>query len=216
MSLISRVRRERLTYLDRSALEDLALRVQELEAAGRPGDIVEAGCALGGSAIVLASEKRRERTLRVYDVFGMIPPPSERDGDDVHQRYDVITAGRSEGIGGDRYYGYVDDLRGEVERNFGSHGFAVGHHNVRLHPGLFEEALYPPGPVALAHVDCDWYASVTTCLERIVPHLVPGGVLVVDDYDHWSGAQDAVDDFFRGRPGFRFERRSRLHVVRDL
>ena len=215
MTLIEQVRDERLTYLDEQALTDLARRVREAEAADRPGDIVEAGCALGGSAIVLAAEKDRARALRVYDVFGLIPPPSPRDGEDVQRRYEVITSGRSTGIGGDRYYGYEDDLLCTVRANFARHGLAPDTWNVHLHPGLFDQSLHPPGGVALAHIDCDWYESVTTCLERIVPRLVPGGVLVIDDYEHWSGARAAVDDFFAGRPGFRFEQWSRLHIVRQ-
>ena len=52
--------------------------------------------------------------MKVYDVFGMIPPPGERDGADVHQRYATIAAGASKGIGGETYYGYRDDLLAEV------------------------------------------------------------------------------------------------------
>ena len=72
-------------------------------------------------------------------------------------------------------------------------------------------------PLALAHVDCDWYDSVRTCLERIVPRLVPGGVLVIDDYYRWSGCRSAVDDYFATQPrkAFRFRRRARLQIVRQ-
>ena len=31
--------------------------------------------------------------MKVYDVFGMIPPPSEHDGADIHRRYETIAAG---------------------------------------------------------------------------------------------------------------------------
>jgi hypothetical protein len=68
--------------------------------------------------------------------------------------------------------------------------------------------------VALAHIDGDWYESVMTCLERQVPHLIPGGTLVIDDYDAWSGGRTAVDEYFGGKDGFDMEHRSRLHVVR--
>jgi hypothetical protein len=70
-------------------------------------------------------------------------------------------------------------------------------------------------PVALAHLDGDWYESTRTCLTRIAPRLVPGGRIVLDDYDKWSGCRAAVDEYFAGRDGFRFERRSRLHVIRE-
>ena len=35
--------------------------------------------------------------MKVYDVFGMIPPPSEQDGADVHERYAKIAARRGKG-----------------------------------------------------------------------------------------------------------------------
>ena len=70
-------------------------------------------------------------------------------------------------------------------------------------------------PAALAHIDADWYQSVMTCLERIEPHLSPGGVLVIDDYDHWSRCRKAVDEYFADkRDRYFFLRRSRLHIVR--
>ena len=38
--------------------------------------------------------------------------------------------------------------------------------------------------------------------------------MVIDDYFMWSGCRTAVDEFLAGRDEFRFERRSKLHVVR--
>ena len=70
-----------------------------LESSARelPGLIVEAGTARGGSAIVMAAAKAPERPMKVYDVFGMIPPPTEHDGADVHERYEKIAGGRGQG-----------------------------------------------------------------------------------------------------------------------
>jgi hypothetical protein len=50
----------------------------------------------------------------VYDAFGMIPAPSDRDTEREIDRYRDIVAGRSRGLGGESYYGYRDDLLGEV------------------------------------------------------------------------------------------------------
>lgn len=213
---IARVWRDRLTYLEPPALADLWDRAREVERRGLPGVLVETGCALGGSAIVLAAAKARERELRVYDVFGMIPAPSKADGADVLTRYDVISSGDAEGLDGDPYYGYEPNLAGKVASTFDRYSLPRFEHGVRLVQGLYHDTLHLDGPVALAHVDCDWYESVLVCLERIVPHLVPGGVLVIDDYDAWSGCRRAVDDYFGAGGGgeFDFERRERLHVVR--
>jgi hypothetical protein len=212
--VITGVMDEHLSYLGVVALRTLAAAVTELEAAGVPGLIVETGTALGGSAIVMATAKSPQRAMKVYDVFGLIPPPGERDGADVHDRYETIVSGAADGLGGETYYGYRTDLMAEVAESFARHGVPVGEHHVELVQGLFEDTLTLDEPVALAHLDGDWYESTMTCLRRIVPLVSPGGRLVIDDYDAWSGCRTAVDEFFAGRTDFRFERRGKLHIVR--
>jgi asparagine synthase (glutamine-hydrolysing) len=211
---IAAVREEKLTYLSSDNLAVLASVVTEADHSGLPGLVVEAGTALGGSAIVLAAAKRPDRPMKVYDVFGMIPEPSAADGTDVHERYEKIRSGQARGVGGEDYYGYREDLLSEVTDSFARHGVPVGENNVELVKGLFQDTIDLDEPVAFAHLDGDWYESTMVCLERLAPLLVPGGRLVLDDYYHWSGARTAVEEYFEGRPGFRLERRAKLHVVR--
>jgi predicted O-methyltransferase YrrM len=213
--LITQVRDEKLTYLESEALWDLRQRAKCAEAQGIPGAIVEAGCALGGSAIVLARSKSPGRQMYVYDVFGMIPPPSDRDGDDVKQRYATIVAGTSEGIGGQRYYGYESDLLAKVEANFDRFNVNPSGHNIHLVRGLFQETMHPDWPVALAHIDGDWYESVKVCLDRLWPAMSDGGVIVVDDYDSWTGCRRAVDEFISAATDCTVERRTRLQLIKE-
>lgn len=212
---IEALREEKLTFLTQEQVESLVSCVLETEAAGRPGIMIEAGTARGGSAIAMAMAKAPDRELRVYDVFGMIPPPGAEDGADVHRRYADIVAGRSEAKDGDVYYGYRDDLLGEVTASFAKHGVPVEENAVSLVQGLFEDTIDGDEPVALAHVDGDWFASTMVCLERIAPRLVPGGRIVVDDYFMWSGCREAVDQYFTDRPGYRVEMRAKVHIVRE-
>ena len=212
--VIDGVRREHLSYLDAASLRTLAVTVAAIEAEAINGLIIEAGTALGGSAITLAAAKSTARRMKVYDVFGMIPPPGENDGDDVHRRYATIVSGSSKGIGGETYYGYHPDLLGEVTASFARHGVPIEDNQVELVQGRFEDTISLEEPVAFAHLDGDWYESTMTCLTRIAPRLSVGGRLVIDDYDTWSGCRAAVDEYFAGRPGYRFERRGRLHIVR--
>lgn len=215
LAIVNAVMADALTYLEEAALEDLHSQVRRIEEEAIPGLIIEAGCALGGSAIVLAAAKSQLRQLNVYDVFSVIPAPSERDGQDVLDRYQVIISGQSEGIAGQKYYGYEENLFDKVTQSFAHHGFPIAANNVHLIKGLFQDTLQIQEPVALAHVDGDWYESVTVCLQRIAPHLSPGGVLVIDDYGAWSGCRQAVDEYFRDKSGdFEFVQRSRLHIVR--
>jgi hypothetical protein len=215
-SIATAVRAASLTYLSHPALCDLYELARSAERDGRDGLFVEAGCALGGSAIVLAAAKRPERALWVYDVFDMIPPPSERDGSDVQARYQTIRDGQSTGIGGNTYYGYEKDLIGKVRENFARFNLPLDRNNVSLVKGLFQETMHFAQPIALAHIDGDWYDSVMTCLTRIGPALVPGGVMVIDDYDAWSGCRQAVDEFCAAHPdGYELRRRARVQLVRQ-
>ena len=206
------VRRDRLTYLSWAKLRSLEQAPAEVRRDAVRGDFVEAGDALGGSGILLASRLDRDRSFHGYDVFGMIPPPGERDGSDSHERYAAISAGRSRGLGGDRYYGYMDDLLQRVQRSFARHGQAPAPGRIELHAGLFEDTLHPPGPVALAHIDSDWYDPVRLCLERIHEWLSPGGIVVVDDYNDYRGCTAACHDFLATATDVRILR-ARPHLV---
>ena len=213
--VVRSVRADGLTYLDAAALNDLFQQVSEAEAEQREGILIEAGCALGGSAIVIAAAKSPLRPFYVYDAFGMIPPPSEHDGADAHERYQAIRSGESEGIRGGRYYGYQENLLEKVAASFDKYALPLEANNIHLVKGFFEDTLSVNEPVAFAHLDGDWYESVMTCLRRIEPHLVRGGVLVIDDYDDWSGCRKAADEYFGDKRGeYEFVRRARLQIIR--
>lgn len=64
---------------------------------------------------------------------------------------------------------------------------------VELHVGLFDETLAPfaarhDGPIRLANVDCDLYSSTATVFAALGERMVPGTVIVFDEYlvnDRW-------------------------------
>jgi asparagine synthase (glutamine-hydrolysing) len=211
-----RVKREGLTYLSDQKLASLVRLCADIEQRSSDGILIETGCALGGSAIVMCAAKSPDRPLLVYDVFGLIPPPGPQDGQDVHERYEIIKSGKSAGIGGNRYYGYENGLYDKVLAAFETHGFPPEQHHVSLIKGLIQDTLVGTEPVCLAHIDVDWYEPVLTCLQRIVPRLTPHGVLVLDDYHDWSGCRKAVDEFFDDqlRKEFEFDSSAGHLVVR--
>ena len=213
-AIIKRVACERLSYHGMNELRDLAKLAMKNEKRKIGGAIVEAGCGLGGSAITLAAAKNKDRLLVVYDVFGLHPPPSEKDDFDSHQRYELIRSGKSPGIGDNLYYGYEKNLYAKVLQLFADFGFEVTENNVSLVRGYYEDTLKINSPVALAHIDCDWYDSVLVCLNRIEPHLVKGGVLVVGTY--WRGSRDAVRDYFekKNKRHYRFVYRRHLFIFK--
>jgi asparagine synthase (glutamine-hydrolysing) len=159
------------------------------------GILIEAGCALGGSSIVIAKAKSANKKFYIFDVFGMIPPPSVNDDQDVIDRYEIIKTGKSSGIDNDLYYGYRNDLLNEVKNNFTNCGIKIDQ-NINFIKGLYQDTLLIKEPVCFAHIDCDWYESVMICLKQIIPNLVVGGRVIIDDYNDWSGCKKAIDEFF--------------------
>jgi predicted O-methyltransferase YrrM len=64
--------------------------------------------------------------------------------------------------------------------------------NVSLIEGWFDKTLpeflaREPGPIGFLHVDCDIYASAKTVLERTIPRLASGAVIVFDEFFNYKG-----------------------------
>jgi Macrocin-O-methyltransferase (TylF) len=192
--IINKIREKNLTYCGYPKLENICRAIRDIQLKQVSGIYLEAGCALGGSAIIIAQMKPRSVPLYLFDVFGMIPPPSERDGIDAHTRYQEISSGNSQGLGGNTYYGYMENLKDVVINNIESFGFDVQGDNINLVPGLFQETLNIQQPIAFAHIDCDWYDSVKVCIDRITPQMNLNAVIVFDDYSSYSGCKKAVDE----------------------
>lgn len=199
-TLLADLRTSHLTYVGMRKLKNLAWAAYSVREARVPGIYVEAGVALGGTAILLGRMKPPDASLQLCDVFGMIPPPTAMDDEDAHRRYEQIRSGKSAGLGDETYYGYRTDLISVVRDNLQRYGLSETTDRIRFCQGEFERSLWIDEPVALAHIDCDWYASVRTCIERIVPHLSPGGIIVFDDYKSYSGCRRAVDEMLHQEP----------------
>lgn len=67
----------------------------------------------------------------------------------------------------------------------------VGWFNETL-PG-FKEKVQLTRPIALLHVDCDLYSSTVTVLNNLKNNIVPGTVIVFDEYMNYPGWQ--LDEF---------------------
>jgi O-methyltransferase len=208
---------ERLTYLSAMRMASLLKEIRRVNRRCVAGDFVEFGMALGGSAIVIASNKQ-DRRFSGYDLFGQIPSPGPRDNDDAHSRYEIIAAGKSTGLGGQPYYGYEPDLYSKVVGTFARYGLDVDQDNIAFHKGLFEET-FPSSKesrIALAHIDCDWYDPVYFCMKHISPMLTPGGAILIDDFNDYAGCHDAVTTALKEDNSIFFERTTPHAVIRKL
>jgi O-methyltransferase len=63
--------------------------------------------------------------------------------------------------------------------------------------------------IAVLRLDGDWYDSTMLCLEHLFPLVVPGGLMLIDDYYTWDGCARAVHDYLsREQAAERIEKTS--------
>lgn len=159
-----------------------------------PGSIVECGVWRGGSmqacARTLLAAGETERDLYLFDTYeGMTPPTAEdlrRDGRPAQELLDAQ--------GKDRPIWAVASLE-DVQAGFDT----VPYPKERVHyvRGRVEDTVpgQAPEQISILRLDTDWYASTKHELEHLYDRLVPGGVLLIDDYGYWQGSRQAVDEF---------------------
>jgi hypothetical protein len=159
------------------------------------GDIVECGVGWGRSLIHLLALMQLEgkiRNLWAFDSFEGFPEPSAED-----------TSFRNPRKGE-----WKSDIE-TIERILSDAGFANDFLRQRLVlvKGFFSETLpsYRGGPIVFLHADADLYASYKDILENLYERVVPGGVIVFDEYlNTWEhakfpGARKAIDEFFQDK-----------------
>jgi hypothetical protein len=161
------------------------------------GDIVECGVWRGGSMMVVArtlvSLRRDDRILWLYDTFAGMTAPGEDDvgfdGEAARTEFDR----RRTGEGSSTWAAAALD---EVRENLSSTGYPQ--EMLRFIEGPVEQTIPRelPDAISILRLDTDWYSSTRHELEHLYPRLVPGGVLIIDDYGHWRGSRKATDEYF--------------------
>ncbi|HNC53163.1 MAG TPA: tetratricopeptide repeat protein [Accumulibacter sp.] len=104
--------------------------------------------------------------------------------------------------GFDSFQGLPEDWNSETAASYSTRGVLPDvPENVRLHVGWFEESIprflrEESGPVRFINIDCDLYRSTKTVLEGLAGRIVPGTVIVFDEYiGHPSWRDDECKAF---------------------
>jgi hypothetical protein len=159
-----------------------------------PGAIMECGVWRGGSMHIVARTLHAigdtSRELYLFDTFEGMTPPTDKDltydgravADLLERRPRTSKIWAVAGL---------EDVK---------QGFAdVPYPAEKIHfvQGPVEETLpdQAPDEIAILRLDTDWYESTRHELLTMYDRLVPGGVLIIDDYGSYQGAKQAVDEF---------------------
>jgi hypothetical protein len=192
--IVARVAPFTLTGLERRA--SLLGAVDHLVRHRIPGDIVECGVWRGGSmmavALALMARGDTSRHLYLYDTFEGMSEPTAADrshsGESAQAQLDRTARGQ-----GVWCEAGLEDVQANVE--------STGYPREKIHfvVGRVEDTLpaTAPAEIALLRLDTDWYESTLHELLHLYPRLQRQGVLIVDDYGHWQGARQAVDEYFK-------------------
>ncbi|MCB1251398.1 MAG: class I SAM-dependent methyltransferase [Acidimicrobiales bacterium] len=147
-----------------------------------PGDLVECGTWRGGMIAALAATLPGRHCV-LFDSFAGLPDAQDVDGPAAvhwsqHLRdHDNCSAEER----------WVHEAMGRV-----------GQRDYDVRAGWFDETVGAwatmQRPIAVLRLDADWYDGTRLCLDALMPLVVPGGVVIVDDYFDWDGASRAVHD----------------------
>jgi O-methyltransferase len=158
-----------------------------------PGDIVECGVWRGGSmhaaARVLDQAGDHSRDLYLYDTFeGMTEPTDQDVRHDGRSAAELFPSAESK-------TSWLCATIEDVSAGFDTVPYPK--ERVHLIKGPVEETIpaHLPERIAVLRLDTDWYASTAHELAHMYDRLVPGGVLLIDDYGWWLGSRQATDEF---------------------
>ena len=129
-----------------------------------PGNYLEVGVWRGGTGLLIAEAKKHfgcEGEVYLADTFTGVVAAGEHD---------------SLYVGGEHADTSEEGVRELLDTN--------GHQQIRLLKGMFPDdtADQVVGPLRLLHVDVDVYQSAKGVVEWGFDRVVPGGIIVFDDY----------------------------------
>lgn len=139
------------------------------EVANLEGDAAEIGVYEGDSAVLIKSELP-DCTLHLFDTFNGMPKSMISEGD-YHRECDFKTTS-------------VEKVKKRLTGKY------------EIHAGVFPDTAAGLKPkLKFVHVDCDLYLSTKAALTWAWENLVPGGVIIDDDYGFLPNAKRAVTEF---------------------
>ena len=157
-----------------------------------PGALVECGVFRGCSLARFAMFREifgnaQSRKIVAFDMFDVFPDRESEPDKKGRDRHVALAGG--------------DGISVEQMREVLAHKQCD--RNVDLVPGDICETVpryvaeNPHLKISLLNLDTDVHDPAVTILEHLYPRIVPGGILILDDYATYAGETNAVDDHFK-------------------
>jgi len=156
---------------DQVSKDQLRVILSELDAVlarDLDGAVVEFGCYIGTTSLFirrLLDARQDDREFHVYDSFAGLPPKTAPDASRAGEQFQA---------------GELAVSKKQFLQQFQKAGLRPP----VVHKGWFK-GLTPadvPTSLAFAFLDGDFYESIRDSLHLVLPHLQPGGTIVIDDY----------------------------------
>jgi O-methyltransferase len=155
------------------------------------GDVVECGCWHGHTTVAIATILQTRGFAGRFHVFDSFEGGLS---DFTPNDESIFPLSDREKRGLVRQFASDYELVSSVTKRFGF---------VELHRGWIPQSFesFVRTPLRFVHVDVDMYEPTKAALDFFWDFVVPGGCIVIDDYNHtvFEGATRAVDEFLKGK-----------------
>jgi len=158
---------------------------------GLSGSIVECGVFKGASLSKLIKfrsifDSPAGKKVIAFDTFGEFPEAGFEG--DIKKRNQFVEEAGSKSIDRDRMIEILEEL------NLYENIDLVEGDILQTVPQYLSEN--PHLKISLLHIDVDLYEPTKVCLEQLYPFVVRGGIIILDDYGAFAGANKAIDEYF--------------------
>ena len=174
------------TYAENISLTTMVLRDESLKDVA----IIECGTWRGGMSAGMIEVGGFDRNYYFFDSFEGLPPVKDIDGKKAKEYENSLSAPGCAAS--------LEEFRQTVSMT------GCPEDKIHIYKGFFENTLpgFSPPKIAVLRLDADWYESTMICLNKFWDYVLPGGLILIDDYHHWEGCSKAVHEFLakRGAP----------------
>ena len=163
------------------------------QVSGLAGDIVECGVFKGASLSRFIKfrtlfENESSKKIHAFDTFDLYPEVNSEEDRAMRDKF-ITEAGdlsisRSrliEVLKENNLYNNIELIGGDIQKSVPEYLKQNSHLRI-----------------SLLHIDVDLYGPTNIALQSFYPHVVQGGIVILDDYGAFAGANRAIEEFFEG------------------